>query len=114
MFVDLKHTKDSFPPNLIDPLCLRVTQVARSRDMATYAHDIDDNDMTDYMYFTPCACTRGKYAFSETCALAVPINQCLQYIFVISHMHEYNIILLSSVFCVQLFLRFHEMLWQLN
>ena len=67
MSIDLTHTEDSFSPESIDWLCLRVALIDAytSRYGGFCAHDDNDNDANDTTdYFIPCACARGNNSSS--------------------------------------------------
>ena len=58
MSLDLKHTEASFSPNVTDSLCLRVTQVPRSRDKAIFM--LTTTTTTRLITLPPYACEQGK------------------------------------------------------
>ena len=57
---DSKHTKAGFSPILTNLLCLRVTQMPISPDLAILGGDDDDRQTDGHDCFTPCTCARGK------------------------------------------------------
>ena len=58
----LKHTEASFLPNLIDLLCLRVTQVPRFPDLAIFVLTTDDDRYNQLLYPLLRMCMWGNYA----------------------------------------------------